>query len=794
MISVPSNNEVDRLHAYWRASNYLCAGMLYLRDNVLLRRPLEPAHIKPRILGHWGTCPGLSFTLTHLNRLIREHDLDLMFVCGPGHGAAAVLAHAYLDAHYSERYPECSQDEAGMTHLFRHFSAPHGIGSHCTPQLPGSIHEGGELGYSLSHAFGAAFDNPDLIVAAMVGDGEAETGALAASWQSARFLNPARDGAVLPILHLNGYKIANPALLARIPPAELQAFFEGHGYRPCFVAGDDPPAMHRKMARALGQCVAEIRAIQARARGGGGLARIRWPMIVLRTPKGWTGPRRVDGHAVENSWRSHQVPLADPAGRPQELQALEAWLRAYQPETLFDQEGRLAAGLRTLAPTGARRVSANPHADGGALRRPLALPGPDAYSLPVAAPGAADASPTQALGAYLRDVMRANPDRFRLFGPDETASNRLEAVYEASGKAWMVQRLEGDADGGHLAPDGRVMEILSEQTLQGWLEGYTLTGRHGLFATYEAFAHVIDSMFNQHAKWLDKARRLAPWRAPVPALNLLLTSVVWRQDHNGFSHQDPGFLDVAANKRPDVVRIYLPPDANCLLSVARHCLQSVGHVNVIVADKQAHPVYLDAAGAARHCRAGIGAWDWAGTFVQHEPDVVLACAGDIPTQEALAAVALLKSLFHGLKIRFVNVVDLFTLVPPAVHPHGLPDEAFDALFTADKPVIFNFHGYPALIHRLCYRRRNHAGFHVHGYREEGDLNTPFELAVLNGIDRYSLAMDVLERVPRLRGCAPAARERLLAQRDRQLAQARAEGLDPEEIRNGRWPDQGLENA
>jgi xylulose-5-phosphate/fructose-6-phosphate phosphoketolase len=794
MISVPSNNEVDRLHAYWRASNYLCAGMLYLRDNVLLRRPLEPAHIKPRILGHWGTCPGLSFTLTHLNRLIREHDLDLMFVCGPGHGAAAVLAHAYLDGHYSERYPECSQDEAGMTHLFRHFSAPHGIGSHCTPQLPGSIHEGGELGYSLSHAFGAAFDNPDLIVAAMVGDGEAETGALAASWQSARFLNPARDGAVLPILHLNGYKIANPALLARIPPAELQAFFEGHGYRPCFVAGDDPPAMHRKMARALGQCVAEIRAIQARARRGGGPARIRWPMIVLRTPKGWTGPRRVDGHAVENSWRSHQVPLADPARRPQELQALEAWLRAYQPETLFDQEGRLAAGLRTLAPTGARRVSANPHADGGALRRPLALPGPDAYSLPVAAPGAADASPTQALGAYLRDVMRANPDRFRLFGPDETASNRLEAVYEASGKAWMVQRLEGDADGGHLAPDGRVMEILSEQTLQGWLEGYTLTGRHGLFATYEAFAHVIDSMFNQHAKWLDKTRRLAPWRAPVPALNLLLTSVVWRQDHNGFSHQDPGFLDVAANKRPDVVRIYLPPDANCLLSVARHCLQSVGHVNVIVADKQAHPVYLDAAGAARHCRAGIGAWDWAGTFVQHEPDVVLACAGDIPTQEALAAVALLKSLFHGLKIRFVNVVDLFTLVPPAVHPHGLPDEAFDALFTADKPVIFNFHGYPALIHRLCYRRRNHAGFHVHGYREEGDLNTPFELAVLNGIDRYSLAMDVLERVPRLRGCAPAARERLLAQRDRQLAQARAEGLDPEEIRNGRWPDQGLENA
>ncbi|QKI73191.1 phosphoketolase family protein [Achromobacter xylosoxidans] len=787
MTSVPSSAEVDRLHAYWQASNYLCAGMLYLRNNALLRRPLEPAHIKRRILGHWGTCPGQTFTLTHLNRLIREHELDLMYVCGPGHGAAAVLAHAYLDGHYSERYPDCSQDEAGMTRLFQRFSAPGGIGSHCSPHVPGSIHEGGELGYSLSHAFGAAFDNPALIVVAMIGDGEAETGPLAASWQSAKFLNPARDGAVLPILHLNGYKIANPSLLARIPHAELQALFEGYGYRPCFVEGDDPPAMHRKMARALGQCLAEIRAVQARARGGGGRTRIRWPMIVLRTPKGWTGPRQVDGHAVENSWRAHQVPLPDPARRPEDLRALETWMRGYRPEAWFDPAGRLLAELRQLAPAGPHRISANPHADGGSLRRALELPAVGTYTQAVTAPAAVDTSPTQRLGTYLRDVMRANADRFRLFGPDETASNRLAAVYEASGKTWMAQCLDSDADGGHLAPDGRVMEILSEHTLQGWLEGYTLTGRHGLLTTYEAFAHVIDSMFNQHAKWLDKARHQVPWRAPVPALNLLLTSVVWRQDHNGFSHQDPGFLDVAANKHPDVVRIYLPPDANCLLHVAEHCLRSVGHVNVIVADKQPHPLYLDADAAASHCRAGAGAWDWAGTHIAHEPDVVMACAGDIPTQEALAAVALLRSLFAGLKIRFVNVVDLFKLVPPSVHPHGLSDEAFDRLFTADRPVIFNFHGYPALIHRLCYRRRNHASFHVHGYREQGDVNTPFELAVLNGIDRYSLAIDVLARVPRLHACGAGARAQLLAERDRLVACARAEGIDSEALRNGIWP-------
>nr|WP_313658278.1 phosphoketolase family protein [Achromobacter ruhlandii] len=786
MTSLPSHAEVQRLHAYWQASNYLCAGMLYLRANALLRQPLAPAHIKRRIRGHWGTCPGQTFTLTHLNRLIREHDLDLMYVCGPGHGAAAVLAHAYLDGHYSERYPECSRDEAGMTRLFQRFSAPGGIGSHCSPHVPGSIHEGGELGYSLAHAFGAAFDNPALIVAAMVGDGEAETGPLAASWQSVRFLNPARDGAVLPILHLNGYKIANPSLLARISHAELLALFEGHGYRPCFVEGDDPPAMHRKMARALEQCLAEIRAIQARARGGERTP-IRWPMIVLRTPKGWTGPRQIDGHAVENSWRSHQIPLPDPAGRPQDLRALETWMRGYRPEAWFDADGALAAELRALAPVGDRRISANPHANGGLLRRALDLPSPEAYSQPVRAPAAADASPTQLLGNYLRDVMRANADRFRLFGPDETASNRLAAVFEASGKAWMARLLDSDADGGHLAADGRVMEVLSEHLLQGWLEGYTLTGRHGLLATYEAFAHVIDSMFNQHAKWLDKARRQGAWRAPVPSLNLLLTSVVWRQDHNGFSHQDPGFLDVAANKRPEVVRIYLPPDANCLLSVAAHCLRSVGYVNVIVADKQPHPVYLDASEAARHCQAGASAWDWAGTHVSHEPDVVLACAGDVPTGEALAAVALLSSRFGGLKIRFVNVVDLFALAPPTVHAHGLTDEAFDALFTRDKPVIFNFHGYPALIHRLCYQRRNHVNFHVHGYREQGDVNTPFELAVLNGIDRYSLAIDVLARVPRLRHCGVAVREQWLARREQQVAQARAEGIDSDDIRDGRWP-------
>ncbi len=790
----PSQAELARMHAYWQAANYLCAGMLYLRDNPLLREPLEPAHIKRRLLGHWGTCPGQTFALVHLERLIRVHGVDLMYVCGPGHGAAAVLAHAYLDGRYSELYPECGQDEAGMLRLFQRFSAAGGIGSHCTPQTPGSIHEGGELGYSLSHAYGAALDNPSLIVAAMVGDGEAETGPLAASWHSNKFLNPRRDGAVLPILHLNGYKIANPAVLARIPARELRALLEGYGYWPHFVEGDDPPRMHRKMARALEQCLAEIRGIQAQARARGRLKRPRWPMIVLRTPKGWTGPRELHGHRVAGSWRSHQIPLPDPAGRPDELLALQAWMRSYGPERHFDAGGRLISELRLLAPQGERRISANPHADGGRLRQALDLPDFRDYAVATPAPGRVDAQATQQLGGFLRDVMQRNLDRFRVFGPDETASNRLAPIYAASPKTWMAQMLDSDADGGELSPDGRVMEILSEHTLQGWLEGYLLTGRHGLFSTYEAFAHIVGSMFNQYAKWLDKARNEAPWRAPVASLNLLITSLVWRQDHNGFSHQDPGFLDLVANKSPDVVRIYLPPDANCLLSVADHCLRSTGYVNVIVADKQPHPVYLDMDSAIRHCAAGIGRWDWAGTFVDQQPDLVMACAGDIPTQEALAATALLKASFHGLKIRFVNVVDLFTLVSPSHHPHGLPDEEFDALFTADKPVIFNFHAYPALIHKLCHRRRNQPNFHVHGYREKGDVNTPFELAALNGIDRYSLAMNVLERVPRLRTCSEPARQRWLRKQEDLLAYARAEGVDAPEIRDWRWPDAAGETA
>ena len=791
MTSLLPHDELDRMHAYWRASNYLCAAMLYLRENALLGKPLEPAHIKRRILGHWGTCPGQTFALTHLNRVIVQHDLNVLYVCGPGHGAAAVLAHSYLEGHYSERYPDCSQDEAGMLRLCQKFSAPGGVGSHCSPHTPGSIHEGGELGYSLSHAFGAAFDNPDLIVAAMIGDGEAETGALAASWQSNKFLNPARDGAVLPILHLNGYKIANPTILARIPHAELLSYFEGMGYQPYFVEGSDPQAMHRKMARALDQCLADIKAAQAQARTVGAKAiktRPRWPMIVLRTPKGWTGPERLHGHDVANSWRAHQVPVPDPAGNVEDLLQLETWLRSYQPETLFDETGRLLPHLRALAPTGARRISANPHANGGSLRHALDMPDTDKYQIAVSTPGGQDVSPTQVLGQFLRDIMARNGDRFRLFGPDETASNRLSAVYEVTGKTWMAQCLDSDADGGNLSPTGRVMEILSEQTLEGWLEGYVLTGRHGLLSTYEAFAHVIDSMFNQHAKWLDKSKHHVDWRAPVPSLNLLLTSLVWRQDHNGFSHQDPGFLDIVANKSPDVVRIYLPPDANCLLSVADHCLRTVDYVNVIVADKQAHPVYLDGPSANRHCQAGIGVWDWASTFIGNEPDVVIACAGDIPTQEALAAVELLKPMFRGLKIRFVNVVDLFTLISKESHPHGLSDEAFDAIFTKDKPVIFNFHAYPSLIHKLCYKRRNHANFHVHGYCEQGDVSTPFELAIQNHIDRYSLARDVLLRVPRLQSCSAPHAEQLLQEQARHLAYARAQGIDADDLRAGRAPE------
>ena len=779
-------DELRNMDRYWRACNYLSAGMIYLRENPLLREPLVADHIKRRLLGHWGSDPGQSFTLVHLNRVIKQRDLNVIFISGPGHGAPATLAHSYLEGRYSEIYPDRGETEEGMARLFRLFSFPGGIGSHCTPETPGSIHEGGELGYSLSHAYGAAFDNPDLIVAAMIGDGEAETGPLATSWHSNKFLNPARDGAVLPVLHLNGYKIANPTILARIPHEELEALMTGYGYQPWFVEGDDPDTMHQQMAATLDQCVDEIQAIQRRARDEGNLQRPRWPMIVLRTPKGWTGPREFGGHKVEGSWRAHQVPIADPASNDKSLTLVEEWLRSYRPEELFDESGRLVAELRALAPEGARRISANPHANGGALCKALDLPDFGDYAVEVEAPATRYVSPTDVLGQFLRDVMRRNMTSFRVFGPDETSSNKLTAIYEASQKTWLAEILESDSDGGDLSADGRVMEMLSEHTLEGWLEGYTLTGRHGLFATYEAFVHVIDSMFNQHAKWLEKAKRELRWRQPVPSLNLLITSLVWRQDHNGFTHQDPGFLDVVTNKSPDVVRIYLPPDANCLLSVADHCLRSRDYVNVIVADKQPHLQYLDMQSAITHCTKGIGIWDWASTDQDHEPDVVMASAGDIPTMEALAAVEILKGLFPDLKIRFVNVVDLFRLMPDSDHPHGLSKRDFDSLFTTDKPVIFNFHSYASLVHKLTYRRTNHENIHVHGYAEKGNINTPLELAIINGIDRFSLAIDVIDRVPALRGVGDHAKERLRDKRIEHLDYAHTEGIDSEQIREWTW--------
>ncbi|ALP66454.1 phosphoketolase family protein [Paraburkholderia caribensis] len=782
-------DELRNMDRFWRACNYLSAGMIYLRANPLLREPLKPEHIKRRLLGHWGSDPGQSFVLVHLNRVIKQRDLNVIFISGPGHGAPATLAHSYLEGRYSEIYPDRGETEEGMARLFKLFSFPGGIGSHCTPETPGSIHEGGELGYSLSHGYGAAFDNPDLIVTVMIGDGEAETGPLATSWHSNKFLNPARDGAVLPVLHLNGYKIANPTILARIPHEELEALFTGYGYKPWFVEGDEPEKMHQQMAATLDECIDEIRAIQQRARQEGGnvdAQRPRWPMIVLRSPKGWTGPREFGAHKIEGSWRAHQVPIADPATNGKSLKLVEEWLRSYGPETLFDESGRLVAELRALAPEGPRRISANPHANGGALCKALDLPDFAGYAVDVSQPATSYVSPTDVLGQFLRDVMRRNMTSFRVFGPDETASNKLTAIYEASGKTWLAQIVESDRDGGELSADGRVMEMLSEHTLEGWLEGYTLTGRHGLFATYEAFVHVIDSMFNQHAKWLEKAKRELRWRQPVPSLNLLITSLVWRQDHNGFTHQDPGFLDVVTNKSPDVVRIYLPPDANCLLSVADHCLRSRDYVNVIVADKQPHLQYLDMKSAITHCTKGIGIWDWASTDLDHEPDVVMASAGDIPTMEALAAVEILKGLFPDLKIRFVNVVDLFRLMPDSDHPHGLSGRDFDSLFTTDKPVIFNFHSYPSLVHKLTYRRTNHANIHVHGYAEKGNINTPLELAIINGIDRFSLAIDVIDRVHRLRGVGDHAKERLRDQKIRHLDYAHSEGIDSEEIRDWKW--------
>jgi len=782
-----STRDIELIDAYWRACNYLAVGMIYLRDNPLLREPLLPEHVKRRLLGHFGSDPGQSFIWVHLDRLIRERDLNVLYISGPGHGAPAVLANSYLEGTYSEVYPDRSEDEAGLRKFFRLFSFPGGIGSHCTPETPGSIHEGGELGYSLSHAFGAAFDNPDLLVAAVVGDGEAETGPLATSWHSNKFLNPIRDGAVLPILHLNGYKIANPTILARIPAEELESLFFGYGYKPYVVAGDDPPAMHQQMASTLERCIGEIRAIQEEARQSRVPRRPRWPMMILRTPKGWTAPKELDGHRVEGSWRAHQVPISDVVSNPAHLKLLEQWMLSYRPHDLFDSRGRLIPELQALAPSGSRCMSANPHANGGLLRRPLRMPEFRDYRIEVARPGQSAAENTYVLGQFLRDVMRDNMDNFRVFGPDETASNRLQAIYEATRKTWLGETKPDDADGGELSPDGRVMEMLSEHTLEGWMEGYVLTGRHAFFNTYEAFAHIVDSMVNQHAKWLEKAKTEVSWRAPVSSLNILISSTVWRQDHNGFTHQDPGFIDVVTNKSPRVTRIYLPPDANCLLSVADHCLRSTDYVNVIVADKQPHPQFLDIEAATNHCTKGIGLWSWASNDQGAEPDVVIASAGDVATIEALAAVAILREKLSDLKIRFVNVVDLFRLQPSSEHPHGLTDRDFDSLFTIDKPVIFNFHGYASLIHKLAYRRTNHINLHVRGYKEFGSINTPLQLAIENQTDRFTLAIDAIDRVPRLQVAGAHVKDWLKDQICENLDYARANGIDQPEIRDWKWP-------
>jgi xylulose-5-phosphate/fructose-6-phosphate phosphoketolase len=782
-----SPEELRKTDAYWRACNYLSAGMIYLRANPLLREPLQPEHIKNRLLGHWGSDPGQSLIWVHLNRLIRKYDLNVMYISGPGHGAPATLANCYLEGHYSEIYPDKSCDEGGMLKFFQQFSFPGGIGSHCTPETPGSIHEGGELGYSISHAYGAAFDNSDLIVAVAVGDGEAETGPLATSWHSNKFLNPIRDGAVLPVLHLNGYKIANPTIFARIPHEELEALLTGYGHKPYFVEGNDPSVMHQTMASTLEQCILEIRSLQHHARSTGDTTRPRWPMIVLRSPKGWTGPKGVDGHKVEDFWRAHQVPVLDPATNKRSLKIVEDWMRSYKPEELFDANGTLIPELRELAPSGARRISANPHANGGLLRKELELPDFRDYAVKLKAPGSSYAPPTDVLARFLAEVMRRNMSSFRVFGPDETASNRLTAIYSASKKTWLAESKPEDSDGGELDVSGRVMEMLSEHTLEGWFEGYVLTGRHGFFSTYEAFVHIIDSMFNQHAKWLEKSKKELDWRSPVPSINILITSLVWRQDHNGFTHQDPGFLDVVTNKSRDVVRIYLPPDANCLLSVTDHCLRSRDYVNVIVADKQDHLQYLTMEEAVTHCTKGIGIWNWASSDDGVEPDVVIACAGDIATMEAVAAVAILKERLSDLKIRFVNVVDLFRLMPESEHPHGLSDRDFDSLFTNNKPVIFNFHSYAALIHKLTYRRKNHDDIHVRGYKEKGSINTPLELAILNQVDRFNLAIDVIDRVPRLHPSGAHVKEWLKGQIIESINYAHAEGIDKEGIRNWKWP-------
>ena len=779
--------ELELIDAYWRACNYLSVGMIYLQANPLLREPLRVEHVKPRLLGHWGASPALSFVWIHLNRLIVRSDLDVVFVAGPGHGAPGVLGPAYLEGTYSEIYPDKSEDVEGLRKFFKQFSFPGHIGSHVTPETPGSIHEGGELGYSLSHAYGMALDNPDLIVACVVGDGEAETGPLATAWHSNKFLNPIRDGAVLPILNLNGYKIANPTILSRISHEELEALFVGYGYTPFFVEGSEPTTMHEKMAATLEQAIDAIRSAQRAARQSKTAVRPRWPVIVLRSPKGWTGPKEIKGHKVEGSWRSHQVPFADVRENPASLALLESWLRSYRPEELFDASGRLVAELRILAPKGHRRMSANPHANGGLLRKELDLPDFRAYAVPVSNHGTAQHENTKPLGEFLRDVMKRNMTSFRVFGPDETASNRLQALYEATKKTWMADLLPEDADGGELSPDGRVMEMLSEHTLLGWLEGYLLTGRHGFFHTYEAFAHVIDSMFNQHAKWLDISKSHVPWRAPVASENILLSSTVWRQDHNGFSHQDPGFIDLVTNKGPSVVRIYLPPDANTLLSVADHCLRSTCYVNVIVADKQKHLQFTTIDEAVEHCTKGVGIWKRASTDDGGEPDVVLACCGDVVTMETLAAAAILREHQPDLKVRFVNVVDLFKLQPASEHPHGCTETEFDEIFTADKPIIFNFHGYPWLIHKLAYRHSGHEHLHVRGYKEKGNINTPLELAILNETSRFNLVLDVIARVPGLRARAGGLEQSMKNAIADNLAYAHEHGIDRPEISEWTWP-------
>jgi xylulose-5-phosphate/fructose-6-phosphate phosphoketolase len=781
-----SPDELLKIDAYWQASLYLCMGMLYLKANPLLKEPLKLGHLKPRLLGHWGSDAGQCFTYIHFNRLINKYDLNAIYISGPGHGAPAVLSQAYLEGTYSEIYPDKSEDLGGMQRFFKQFSFPGGIGSHATPETPGSIHEGGELGYSISHAFGTVFDRPDLITLVMVGDGESETGPLATSWHSNKFLNPITDGAVLPVLHLNGYKINNPTILARITHEELESLFVGYGYTPYFVEGSDHDSMHQAMAATLEHCVLEIRKFQDEARQNGKAFRPRWPMIILRSPKGWTAPREVDGHYLEGFWRAHQIPLTDVATNPAHLRLLESWMRSYKPEEHFDERGRLIPELKSLSPKGNRRMSANPVANGGLLRRPLDMPDFRDFAVEVKKSGETVAGNVPTLGNFLREVMRLNGQNFRVFGPDETQSNKLQALYEVSKKVWLGEYLPEDEDGGELALKGRVMEMLSEHTVEGWLEGYLLSGRHGFINSYEPFIHVIDSMFNQHAKWLEKCNEL-PWRAKVASLNLLITALVWRQDHNGFTHQDPGFLDVVANKSPGVVRIYLPPDANCLLSVADHCLRSINYVNVVVADKQVHLQYLDMDAAAAHCTKGAGIWDWASNDQAGEPDVVMASCGDVPTMESLAATALLRRHLPDIRVRFVNVVDLFRLVPHTEHPHGMTDREFEALFTATKPVVFNFHSYPWLIHRLTYRRPGQQHIHVRGYKEQGNINTPLELAIRNQTDRYSLAIDAIDRIPRFCETGSGVREALLNEQIACKNHAYEFGVDRQDVTDWKWP-------